>query len=121
MERGSSGKAENLASVRLKIRRADWRVLGHVSLAGSTRRTPSGQSGPKFLGGWRMTYQSISAVPLTPYVGAEIGNIDLTKPLSNREVQDLHDAFTEFQVIFFRDQPIDLAQHEALARHFGEL
>ena len=68
-----------------------------------------------------MTYQSISVTPLTPHIGAEIADIDLTKPLSNHEVAELHDALAEFQVIFFRDQPIDLAQHEALARHFGEL
>jgi taurine dioxygenase len=68
-----------------------------------------------------MSYQSISVTPLTPHIGAEIGQIDLTRPLSNREVTELHDAFAEFGVIFFRDQPIDLAQHVALARHFGEL
>jgi taurine dioxygenase len=67
-----------------------------------------------------MSYQSISVTPLTPHIGAEIGHIDLTKPLSNHEVKELHDAFAEFGVIFFRDQPIDLAQHMALARHFGE-
>jgi len=68
-----------------------------------------------------MNYQSISVKPVTPYLGAEIGDIDLTKPLSNHEVKELHDAFAEFQVIFFRDQPISLDQHAALARHFGEL
>jgi taurine dioxygenase len=68
-----------------------------------------------------MSYQSISVTPLTPHIGAEIGDIDLTKPLSNHEVKELHDAFAEFQVIFFRDQPIDLDQHVALARHFGDL
>jgi taurine dioxygenase len=68
-----------------------------------------------------VTYQSISVNPLTPYIGAEIGSIDLTRPLSNHGVKELHDALAEFQVIFFRDQPIDLDQHVALARHFGEL
>ncbi len=68
-----------------------------------------------------MSYQSISVTPLTPHIGAEIGDINLAKPLSNHEVKELHDAFAEFQVIFFRDQPIDLDAHVALARHFGEL
>jgi taurine dioxygenase len=68
-----------------------------------------------------MSYQTISVTQLTPHIGAEIGNIDLTKPLSNSEVQDLHTAFAQFGVIFFRDQAIDLAHHEALARHFGDL
>jgi taurine dioxygenase len=68
-----------------------------------------------------MTYTSIKVEPLTPHIGAEIGNIDLTRPLSNIEVDELHSAFAQFGVIFFRDQPIDLPAHEALARHFGEL
>jgi len=68
-----------------------------------------------------MKYESIQVTPVTPHIGAEIGNIDLTKPLSNREVEELHQAFTEHQVIFFRDQRIDHEAHKALARHFGEL
>ncbi len=43
------------------------------------------------------------------------------KPLSDAAVRDLHDAFAEYQVLFFRDQPIDHDAHVALARHFGEL
>jgi taurine dioxygenase len=68
-----------------------------------------------------MTYSSITVTPLSPHIGAEIGNIDLTKPLSNREVDELHEAFAAHQVIFFRDQRIDHEAHKALARHFGEL
>ena len=68
-----------------------------------------------------MTYSSIKVTPITPHIGAEIGNIDLTKPLSNREVEELHQAFAEHQVIFFRNQPIDHEAHKALACHFGEL
>jgi len=68
-----------------------------------------------------MSYESITVTALTPHIGAEIGNIDLTRPLSNREVDELHQAFTKHQVIFFRDQKIDHESHKALARHFGEL
>lgn len=68
-----------------------------------------------------MSYTKIEVTPVTPHVGAEIGNIDLTQPLSDLEVSELHRALTEFGVIFFRDQPIDLSHHETLARHFGEL
>ena len=68
-----------------------------------------------------MSYSSITVTPLSPHIGAEIGNIDLTKPLSNREVTELHEAFAAHQVIFFRDQKIDHEAHKALARHFGEL
>jgi taurine dioxygenase len=68
-----------------------------------------------------MTYQTLTVEPLTPHIGAEIGNIDLTKPLSNHQVDELHQAFAEFGVIFFRDQPISLDDHVVLAKHFGEL
>jgi taurine dioxygenase len=68
-----------------------------------------------------MAFETITATPLTPNIGAEIGDIDLTKPLANRQVEELHQAFTKYQVIFFRDQKIDFEAHKALARHFGEL
>ena len=68
-----------------------------------------------------MAYSSITVTPLSPHIGAEIGNIDLTKPLSNSEVAELHEAFAAHQVIFFRDQKIDHEAHKALARHFGDL
>jgi taurine dioxygenase len=68
-----------------------------------------------------MTFQTITAKPLSPNVGAEIGNVDLTRPLSNLEVTELHEAFAKYQVIFFRDQKINFEQHKALAQHFGEL
>ena len=68
-----------------------------------------------------MGYTSIKVRRLTPHIGAEIGNLDLTQPLSNVEVQELHEAFAENLVIFFRDQPIDHESHKRLARYFGEL
>jgi taurine dioxygenase len=68
-----------------------------------------------------MAYETIRVMKLTPHIGAEIDEIDLTKPLSNRQVDELHWAFAENLVIFFRDQKINHEQHKALARHFGEL
>lgn len=67
-----------------------------------------------------MKYQSINVTPLTPSIGAEIGNIDLTKPLSNAEVADLHQAFAAHSVIFFRDQKISHEDHKRFVRYFGE-
>src|SRR5437867_329534 len=51
-------------------------------------------------------YETITATPASPHIGAEIGPIDLTKPLTNKEVEELHDAFARYQVIFFRNQKI---------------
>jgi taurine dioxygenase len=68
-----------------------------------------------------MTYETITATPSSPHIGAEIGNVDLTKPLTNKQVAELHDAFTRFQVIFFRDQKIGFDDQIRLASHFGPL
>jgi len=68
-----------------------------------------------------MSYQKLRVIPVTPHIGAEIENIDLTQPLSELEVKELHAALAEHQVIFFRDQPISLDDHVALSSHFGEI
>ena len=68
-----------------------------------------------------MELETITATPSTPCIGAEIGNIDLTKPLSNRQVQEVYEALLRYGVIFFRDQPIDFDQHIRLAKYFGPL
>jgi len=51
-----------------------------------------------------MSYEAITVEPVSPHIGAEIGNVDLTKPLANKQVEELHRAFIQYQVIFFRDQ-----------------
>lgn len=65
-------------------------------------------------------YDTITVTPCTPHVGAEIDNIDLTPPLSNRQVEEVHDAIIAHGVIFFRNQKIDFESHERLVRYFGE-
>jgi taurine dioxygenase len=68
-----------------------------------------------------MEFESITATPSTPHIGAEIGNIDLTKSLSNRQVHEVYEALLKYQVIFFRNQPINFEQHTSFAKHFGRL
>ena len=68
-----------------------------------------------------MSYTTITVTPISPKIGAEIGNIDLTKPLSRKEVEELHKAFVQYQVIFFRDQKISHEDQIRLGRYFGEL
>lgn len=67
-----------------------------------------------------MTYETITVKKCTPHIGAEIGNIDLTRPLSNREVDEVHKAIIDHGVIFFRDQKISFADHERFIRYFGK-
>lgn len=68
-----------------------------------------------------MPYETIGVRPLTPTVGAEIGGVDLSGPLSNHQFSEVHDALMEHGVIFFRDQDITLDQQKDFGRRFGEL
>jgi len=67
-----------------------------------------------------MNYDTLTVTPSTPHIGAEISGIDLSKPLSNRQVNEVHDAIIAHGVIFFRDQKLDFESHERFVRCFGE-
>ena len=47
-------------------------------------------------------YETITIDKLTPIIGAEIAGVDLSKPLSNRQQDEIHRALAENLVIFFR-------------------
>src|ERR1700692_3763583 len=68
-----------------------------------------------------MSYETITIEPVSPHIGAEIGNIDLTRPLPNAQVEELHRAFVQYQVIFFRDQKISFDDHIRLGGYFGSI
>ena len=72
-------------------------------------------------GSGNLSYDTISVTRLSPHIGAEIGNVDLTRPLGNRQVQEVHDALIENGVIFFRDQPIDVPTLKSFGMLFGKL
>ena len=59
--------------------------------------------------------------PITPTIGGEVSSIDLSQDLSDKTIADLHTAFLDRQVLFFRDQDITVDQHIAFGRHFGDL
>lgn len=66
-------------------------------------------------------YQTIQVDPITPRVGALVSGVDLSTPLGNQQFQEVHDALMRHEVIFFRDQKLDLEQHKAFGAKFGEL
>ena len=66
-------------------------------------------------------YDTMTIEKLTPIIGAEIDGIDLSQPLGNRQIDELHRALAENLVIFFRDQHLSEDQHLAFGRLFGEL
>jgi taurine dioxygenase len=66
-------------------------------------------------------YETIAIDKLTPIIGAEVSGVDLSKPLSNRQQDEIHRALAENCVIFFRDQHVTAEQHMAFGRLFGDL
>lgn len=65
-------------------------------------------------------YETIRVDKLTPIIGAEIFDIDLSRPLSVAQLQEVHRALAENQVIFFREQNITKEQHLAFGSLFGD-
>lgn len=66
-------------------------------------------------------YRHITVRKLTPVIGAEIGGVDLSRPLAGDALEEVKRAFAENLVIFFRDQQLTPQQHIAFGRLFGEL
>jgi len=64
---------------------------------------------------------SIEVTPLSVHIGAEIGGVDLTKPLPPEQVKDINAALVKWKVVFFRDQMLDHDGHRDFARQFGDL
>ena len=59
--------------------------------------------------------------PIAGAIGAEVGGIDLTQPVDPVTAKELNEGWLKHHVLFFRDQDIDVVQHKAFARSFGEL
>ena len=68
-----------------------------------------------------MTYEAIAFRHVSPHLGAEVRDIDITRPLSNAQVDELHRALGEFGILFFRDQKFDHDSQKQFGRYFGEL
>ena len=66
-------------------------------------------------------YETITVDKLTPVIGAEIGGIDLSRPLSGLCEAEVRRALAENLVIFFRDQALSPADQLAFGRLFGDL
>jgi taurine dioxygenase len=68
-----------------------------------------------------MSYQHIIVTPSSPSVGAEIGGVDLTRPLDAPVIEEIRRAFLEHGVVFFHDQPMSFEDHRRFTQYFGEL
>ena len=67
-----------------------------------------------------MSYETIVVKPIAGALGAQVEGADLRRPLDNRTWSEIHRAFLEHQVIYFRDQNLDPDQLTAFGRRFGE-
>lgn len=59
--------------------------------------------------------------PISPALGARVTGIDLSQPLSASQHRELEQALLQYQVLFFRDQPLEPSEQARLASHFGDL
>ncbi|GJL67298.1 MAG: taurine dioxygenase [Nitrospirales bacterium] len=58
---------------------------------------------------------------ITPVIGSEITELDLSQPLSKEVAASLNALFVERLVLVFRDQRLSRDQHKAFARNFGDI
>lgn len=65
--------------------------------------------------------QSLRSSPVSPLVGEEIHELDLSSDLSDYTVQALRKLLAERGVIFARNQSLTPERHLALARMFGDV
>ncbi|MEJ2132336.1 MAG: TauD/TfdA family dioxygenase, partial [Gammaproteobacteria bacterium] len=68
-----------------------------------------------------MTYRQIQVEPAIGALGAEIGGVDLSSPLSPDIVRELRRAWLDHLVLFFRDQTLQPDDQTRFAEYFGEL
>ncbi len=59
--------------------------------------------------------------PITENFAAEVGDVDLSRPLSGADVAAIRTAFDKYAVLVFPDQKLSTDQHLDFARHFGPL
>lgn len=64
---------------------------------------------------------SLEVQPVTPIIGAEVSGLDLSQPLDEATVAQLHQAVLRWKVLFFRGQELTDGQFVRFGRYFGQL
>jgi alpha-ketoglutarate-dependent 2,4-dichlorophenoxyacetate dioxygenase len=64
---------------------------------------------------------AITVCPVTPSFAAEIGDVDLARPLDAADLEAIRQAFWKYAVLVFPDQHLTTDQHLAFARQIGPL
>ena len=63
----------------------------------------------------------ISITPVQGRFVAEVGGVDLSKPMDDRCFAQIHGAFIAHSVLIFKGQTLSNEEHIAFSRRFGEL
>jgi alpha-ketoglutarate-dependent 2,4-dichlorophenoxyacetate dioxygenase len=64
---------------------------------------------------------SITIYPVTPDFAAEIGDVDLSKPLAAADIEAIKQAFWKYAVLVFPQQQLTQDQQLAFSAHFGPI
>ena len=65
---------------------------------------------------------TLDIIPVAGALGAEISGVDLSGDLSNAQFDEIHQAFLDHHVIFFREQTgLTPDAQKRFARRFGTL
>ena len=65
--------------------------------------------------------ERLTFTALGPYIGAQVSDVDLSRPLSDAQFEQLYHGLLRHQVLFLRNQVITPEQQRALAIRFGDL
>lgn len=65
--------------------------------------------------------ERVNFTALGPYIGAQVSDVDLSRPLSDAQFEQLYHGLLRHQVLFLRDQRITPEQQRAQAIRFGDL
>jgi taurine dioxygenase len=104
-----------------------WELAGaEAGLAAAQRPGRAIRGGPRRLRRLAETqpdrpYERFGVTPLSPLIGAEISGVDLGRPMDPGLRGELHRAWLEWKVLFFRGQRITGDQQVAFARAWGDL
>ncbi|WP_191490063.1 taurine dioxygenase [Pseudomonas sp. FEN] len=64
---------------------------------------------------------SLTITPLSAALGAQIDGIALNRPLTAEQRDAIQHALLKYQVLFFRNQPLNPLQQATFAAYFGDL
>jgi alpha-ketoglutarate-dependent taurine dioxygenase len=68
-----------------------------------------------------LKFRTIEVRPLNGTIGAEIHGVDLSRPLDDETWREILQAFHDYLVIYFPNQPLTNEQHMAFSQRFGPL